>query len=70
MNNISMGINIGHDRSVAVVKNGKLIGSLAQERVDRKKHSTGLTIPYDAIEVLLNYLGVGIFFLFTVCNTL
>ena len=60
MNNISMGINIGHDRSVAVVKNGKLIGSLAQERVDRKKHSTGLTIPYDAIEVLLNYLGVGI----------
>lgn len=55
-----MGINIGHDRSVAIVKNGRLIGSLAQERVDRIKHSTGLAIPYDAIDTLLKYLQINI----------
>lgn len=60
MDRISIGINIGHDRSVAVVKNGLLVGSLAQERVDRIKHSTGLSIPYEAIDTLLQYLNISI----------
>ena len=60
MKNISMGINIGHDRGVAIVKDGILIGALAQERVDRIKHSTGLAIPYEAIDTLLKYLDISI----------
>ena len=60
MDNISMGINIGHDRGVAIVKNGVLIGALAQERIDRVKHSTGIAIPYEAIDTLLKYLNINI----------
>lgn len=57
---ISMGINMGHDRGVAIVKNGKLIGALAQERVDRIKHSSSLSIPFEAIDTLLSYLNISI----------
>ena len=39
---ISMGINMGHDRGVAIVSNGILLGAIAQERIDRIKHSSSL----------------------------
>lgn len=57
---ITLGIHIGHDRCVAVIKNGLLIGSIAQERVDRIKHSSSSEIPYEAIEKLLTYLSIDI----------
>lgn len=60
MNNISLGIHMGHDRSVSVVCNGKLIGSLAAERIDRKKHSVSSKIPYETIDILLDYLKIDI----------
>lgn len=59
-NIISMGINMGHDRGAAIVKDGILIGALAQERIDRIKHSSSLEIPFDAINVLLDYLHITI----------
>lgn len=58
--NISMGINMGHDRGVAVVSNGILLGAIAQERIDRIKHSSSLSIPFEAIDVLLKYLHIAI----------
>ncbi len=60
MNNISLGIHMGHDRSVSVVCNGRLIGSLAAERIDRKKHSISSKIPYETIDILLDYLKIDI----------
>ena len=57
---ISMGINMGHDRGVAVISNGILLGAIAQERIDRIKHSSSLTIPFEAIDALLNYLHISI----------
>ena len=60
MHNISLGIHMGHDRSVSVVCNGKLIGSLAAERIDRKKHSVSSKIPYETIDILLDYLKIDI----------
>lgn len=60
MNNISLGIHMGHDRSVSVVCNGQLIGSLAAERIDRRKHSVSSKIPYKTIDTLLDYLGIDI----------
>ena len=57
---ITLGIHIGHDRCAAVIKNGSLIGSIAQERVDRIKHSSSSEIPYEAIEKLLEYLSIDI----------
>lgn len=57
---ISMGINMGHDRGVAVVSNGVLLGAIAQERIDRIKHSSSLSIPFEAIDALLKYLHISI----------
>ena len=56
----SLGIHIGHDRCVALVKNGELLASLAQERIDRIKHSDCSEIPYEAIDSLLDYCHVDI----------
>ena len=56
----SLGIHIGHDRCAALVKNGKLVASLAQERIDRIKHSDSSEIPYKVIDVLLAYCNVSI----------
>lgn len=56
---ISLGINIGHDRGAALVKDGHLIGAIAQERIDRIKHSPSTRIPYEAIDHLLAYLDIS-----------
>ena len=54
---ISLGINVGHDRGAALVKDGVLVGAVAQERIDRIKHSPDTIIPFEAINELLKYLG-------------
>lgn len=56
----SLGIHIGHDRCAALVKNGRLIASLAQERIDRIKHSDSSEIPYEVIDILLDYCKINI----------
>jgi len=55
---VVLGVHIGHDRGAAVVSGGKLAGALAQERVDRRKHSPSPELPYAAIDALLRYLHV------------
>lgn len=60
LKNISMGIHMGHDRSVSIVCDGKLIGSLASERIDRIKHSTSSKVPFETINALLKYLNINI----------
>jgi carbamoyltransferase len=55
-----LGVHIGHDRGAAVVANGRLVGALAQERVDRRKHSPSPEFPYQAIDTLLRYLRLPI----------
>ena len=54
----SLGIHIGHDRCAALVKNGRLLASLAQERLDRIKHSDASEIPYEAIDSLLRFCSI------------
>lgn len=60
MSKISLGISTGHDRGAAIIQDGKLLGALAQERIDRIKHSSGSTIAFEAIDKLLQYLGLKI----------
>ena len=57
---IVLGIHMGHDRAAALLKDGYIIGSIAQERLDRIKHSRSVMIPYDAIDSLLNYHSINI----------
>lgn len=60
MRNISLGLHMGHDRSVAIIENGMIIGALAAERIDRKKHSISAKIPFETIDKLLAYLEISI----------
>ena len=64
-----MGINMGHDRSVAVVENGTVVAAIEQERLDRIKHSVGfmlqspdamgqIQVPGESIAYCLDYLGL------------
>lgn len=69
MGEFHMGINMGHDRSVAVVKDGQLIVAIEQERLDRFKHSVGfmlqapevmgqIQVPGEAIRYCLDDLEI------------
>jgi carbamoyltransferase len=54
----SLGIHIGHDRSAALVSNGELVGQIAEERLDRRKHSPSPELPLKSIQAVLNIAGV------------
>lgn len=51
-----LGVHIGHDSSVALVVDGKIIADVAEERFSRLKHFAGL--PLRAIEYCLNAGGI------------
>ena len=58
-----MGINLGHDRSVAIVRNGEIVVAIEQERLDRCKHSVGLMLqaPADARQIQVPAEAVGLY---------
>jgi carbamoyltransferase len=64
-----MGINLGHERSVAIVQEGEIIVAIEQERLDRHKYSVGFTlqapgvpskiqIPNESIRYCLDTCGI------------
>ncbi|MCC5465362.1 carbamoyltransferase C-terminal domain-containing protein [Pelosinus baikalensis] len=66
-----LGINLGHDRSAALVRNGKIEIAIQQERLDRTKNSIGflhqtlgdcksIQIPHEAIQYCLRKYNIGI----------
>lgn len=60
MNKIALGIHVGHDRGACLIINGKVVAAIANERLDRIKHSQSLEIPYASIDALLQYTGLSI----------
>lgn len=50
---LSLGINIGHDRGASLVRDGEIICAISLERLDRVKHSSGVTLPSQAMEYCL-----------------
>jgi carbamoyltransferase len=48
---IILGINIGHDSSAALVKDGKIVANVAEERFSRIKHDG--SFPFEAIQYCL-----------------
>jgi carbamoyltransferase len=56
--NTSLGIHIGHDRGAALVRDGELVASIAEERLDRIKHSNSPELPVKAVEAVLKIAGV------------
>jgi len=59
-NKYIMGLHIGHDRGVAIIKDGELLCALSQERVDRIKYSASAKLPFETIDIVLEYLGIKI----------
>lgn len=59
-NEYIMGLHIGHDRGVAIIKNGELVCALSQERIDRVKYSVSAMLPFETIDTVLSYLGIDI----------
>jgi carbamoyltransferase len=66
-----LGINLGHERSVAIVKDGKIVVAIEQERLDRHKHSVGfllhapgdtsqIQIPHESIRYCLDSCGIAL----------
>lgn len=53
-----LGVHIGHDRCVAILKNGELICALPQDRLDGKKYSQSAKLPFEAINKILDYTGI------------
>ena len=66
-----MGINLGHERSVALVKDGEIMVAIEQERLDRQKYSLGfmlqapgvaarIQLPSEAIRYCLDHCGIAL----------
>jgi carbamoyltransferase len=67
--NYHLGINLGHERSVAIVKDGEIVVAIEQERIDRKKYSPGymlhspgdasqMQLPHEAIRYAIETIGI------------
>jgi carbamoyltransferase len=65
-----LGINLGHERSVAIVKDGEILVAIEQERIDRQKYSPGymlhspgdasqIQLPHEAIRYAIDTIGIG-----------
>lgn len=57
---IALGIHVGHDRGACLIKNGEVIAAVSNERLDRKKYSQSLELPFDSINALLTYCDISI----------
>ena len=57
---VALGIHVGHDRGACIIIDGKVVASLANERIDRIKYSQSLQIPFETIDILLNYCNLNI----------
>jgi carbamoyltransferase len=55
-----LGINLGHERSVAIVKDGEILVAIEQERIDRQKYSPGYMLhsPGDASQIQLPHEAI------------
>lgn len=67
----ALGLNLSHDRAAALVKDGRLVVAIEEERLDRSKHSEGFLVhghferlhkvlPMKAVTYVLDTAGIGI----------
>lgn len=60
MGRLVLGVQIGHDRSVAAVRDGQIVAAIEEERLDRRKHSAGRELPLKALSWCLGAAGATI----------
>jgi carbamoyltransferase len=54
----ALGVHIGHDRSAALVSDGELVAHIAEERLDRRRHSNSPKLPLKSIRAVLRTAGL------------
>ena len=54
----SLGVHVGHDRGAALVSDGELVAQIAEERLDRRKHSNSSDLPLKSIKAVLEIAGL------------
>ena len=54
---IVIGLSLGHDGAIALVKDGRLVAAIARERVSRVKKQTGVSRA--ELDYVLDFAGVG-----------
>ncbi|QQQ78805.1 carbamoyltransferase [Saccharothrix sp. 6-C] len=66
-----LGLNLSHDRSAAIIKDGEVVVAIEEERLDRIKHTEGFliqghferltkTLPMRSVTYCLDAAGIGI----------
>ncbi len=66
-----LGLNLSHDRSAAIIKDGEILVAIEEERLDRIKHTEGFliqghferltkTLPMRSVTYCLDAVGIGI----------
>jgi carbamoyltransferase len=55
---LHLGLNLGHDRSAALVSGGRLLVAVEEERLDRCKHSPGLARVEGGVELTLPWRSI------------
>jgi len=58
MSRTILGVNLLHDTSAAIIKDGKIIAAAEEERFNRKKHT--LDFPHAAIKFCLDTAGISL----------
>jgi carbamoyltransferase len=54
----ALGLHTGHDRAASLVIDGELTAHVAQERLDRRKHSESPALPFEAIDAVMAYARI------------
>ena len=57
---VALGIHVKHDRGACIIIDRKVVVSIANERLDRIKHSSSYMIPYESIDAVLKHCNITI----------
>lgn len=68
MTQYHMGINLGHERSVAIAKDGEIIVAIEQERLDRHKFSPGYMLHAPGVAAQMQIPAEAIRYCLDACN--
>ncbi len=68
MTQYHMGINLGHERSVAIAKDGEIIVAIEQERLDRHKFSPGYMLHAPGVAAQMQIPAEAVRYCLDACN--
>ncbi|MDZ8056256.1 MAG: carbamoyltransferase C-terminal domain-containing protein [Aulosira sp. ZfuVER01] len=68
MTQYHMGINLGHERSVAIAKDGEIVVAIEQERLDRHKYSPGYMLHAPGVAAQMQIPAEAMRYCLDTCN--